>query len=80
METSGFGGLNQVGGPSFVVPFDEANWCLEGQNGSGKTSLVSALIWALTGFRCRDQDGLHFENGVRVPVQNDSGAKRPIRN
>lgn len=75
METSGFGGLNQVGGPSLVVPFDELNWCLEGQNGSGKTSLVSAIIWALTGYRCRDQDGLHFENGVRVPVQNDSGAK-----
>lgn len=74
LETSGFGGLNQVGGPTFIVPFDELNWCLEGQNGSGKTSLASAIIWALTGYRCRDQDGLHFETGARVPVQNDEGS------
>jgi hypothetical protein len=75
VETSGFGGLNQVGGPTFVMPIDGANWCLEGQNGSGKTSLASAIIWAMTGYRCRDQDGLHFEVGARVPVQNDSGTK-----
>jgi hypothetical protein len=75
VETSGFGGLNQVGGPPFVMPIDGANWCLEGQNGSGKTSLANAIIWAMTGYRCRDQDGLHLETGVRVPVQNDSGTK-----
>jgi len=75
IETSGFGGLNQIGGPPFSVPFDGANWCLEGQNGSGKTSLASAIIWAMTGYRCRDQDGLHLETGVRVPVENDAGAK-----
>jgi hypothetical protein len=74
IETSGFGGLNQVGGPSFSVPFDGANWCLEGQNGSGKTSLASAIIWAMTGYRCRDQDGLHLETGVRTSVENDAGS------
>lgn len=74
LETSGFGGLNQVGGPIFSVPFDGANWCLEGQNGSGKTSLTSAIIWAMTGYRCRDQDGLHLETGVRAPVENDVGS------
>lgn len=74
IETSGFGGLNQVGGPSFFVPFDGENWCLEGQNGSGKTSLASAIIWAMTGYRCRDQDGLHLETGIRAPVEDDSGS------
>ena len=74
IETSGFGGLNQAGGPPFVVPFDEANWCLEGQNGSGKTSLASAIIWAMTGYRCRDEDGLYIETGVRTPVEDDAGS------
>lgn len=74
LETSGFGGLNQVGGPVFSVPFDGANWCLEGQNGSGKTSLASAIIWAMTGYRCRDQDGLHLETGIRTPVENGAGS------
>ena len=57
LETSGFGGLNQVGGPVFSVPFDGANWCLEGQNGSGKTSLASAIIWAMTGCQRRYKKG-----------------------
>ena len=72
-ESAGFGGLNLVDGPNFVLPVDGENWCLEGQNGSGKTSLVSAIIWALTGYRCRDQEGLIFDDGRRVPVFNDSG-------
>ncbi|WP_454817156.1 hypothetical protein [Labrys neptuniae] len=75
VETSGFGGLNQLGGPPFAMPIDGVNWCLEGQNGSGKTSLASAIIWAMTGYRCRDQDGLHLEVGARIAVQNDSGTK-----
>lgn len=74
IETSGFGGLNQAGGPIFCVSFAGANWCLEGQNGSGKTSLASAIIWAMTGYRCRDQDGLHLETGVRASVENDAGS------
>ncbi|QND54576.1 AAA family ATPase (plasmid) [Phyllobacterium sp. 628] len=75
IESSGFGGLNMIGGPNLDIPFDGQNWCLEGQNGSGKTSLVSAIIWALTGYRCRDQDGLVFERGHRGPVYDDSGAR-----
>ncbi len=75
VETSGFGGLNFVDGPTFVMPFEGENWCLEGQNGSGKTSVASAIIWALTGYRCRDQDGLVLEQGVRTPVYDESGAK-----
>jgi hypothetical protein len=75
LEASGFGGLNLVDGPTFEVSFNSENWCLEGQNGSGKRSLVSAIIWALTGYRCRDQDGLVPEQGLRTPVYNDSGVQ-----
>jgi hypothetical protein len=75
LEASGFGGLNLIDGPIFEVPFSGANWCLEGQNGSGKTSIASAIIWAITGYRCRDQDGLFQEQGLRTPVYNDSGVQ-----
>jgi hypothetical protein len=75
LEAFGFGGLNLIDGPPFVVPFNGENWCLEGQNGSGKTSLASAIIWALTGYRCRDQEGLVLEQGLRAPVHNDSGVE-----
>lgn len=73
IETSGFGGLNQVDGPIFVLNLDGENLCLEGQNGSGKTSIASAVIWAMTGYRCRDQDGIIHDDGQRLPVYNDSG-------
>lgn len=73
LESAGFGGLNLVGGPNFVLTLNGENWCLEGQNGSGKTSIASAIIWALTGCRCREQDGLIVDDGRRIPVFNDSG-------
>ncbi len=75
VESAGFGGLNLVDGPNFVLPVNGQNWCLEGQNGSGKTSLASAIIWALTGCRCRDQDGVVVDDGRRVPVFNDLGVQ-----
>jgi hypothetical protein len=75
VESAGFGGLNIIGGANFVLVLDGENWSLEGQNGSGKTSLVSAIIWALTGCRCRDQDGVITDDGRRIPVFNDSGVQ-----
>lgn len=75
MEAAGFGGLNLVDGPLFLLAANRENWCLEGQNGSGKTSIASAIIWALTGYRCRDQDGLVKDDGRRMPVFNDSGVQ-----
>jgi len=75
LQSSGFGGLNLVDGPNFVLDLNGENWCLEGQNGSGKTSLASAIIWALTGYRCRDQEGLIADDGRRMPVFNDSGVQ-----
>jgi hypothetical protein len=75
IEANNFGGLNSYEGPNFDLEVNGENWCLEGQNGSGKTSIASAVIWALTGFRCREQDGIFREGGQRLPILNDSGAK-----
>ncbi|PKP67855.1 MAG: hypothetical protein CVT83_07720, partial [Alphaproteobacteria bacterium HGW-Alphaproteobacteria-5] len=68
IEASGFGGLTQFGGLPFDMRVDGKNWCLKGQNGSGKTSLASAILWALTGKRIREQDGPIDEHGARSVV------------
>ena len=75
IETTNFGGLNTYGGPLFALELGGEDWCLEGSNGSGKTLLASAIIWTLTGYRLREQDGLDLENGVRKPVYDDTGRK-----
>ncbi len=54
VEAMGFGGLTIFDGKPFDLYVGGNNWCLEGQNGSGKTSLVSAILWALTGKRIND--------------------------
>ena len=48
---------------------------LNGQNGSGKTSLASAILWAITGKRIREQDGPIDEHGERAAVTNETGKK-----
>ena len=63
LEASGFGGLTIFGGPTFELLVEEENWCLEGQNGSGKTSVTNAIIWAMTGQRVGEQEGLIEERG-----------------
>lgn len=73
LETEGFGGVNLFGGPLFYLNVDRQSWCLEGQNGSGKTSLVSAIIWGLTGRRIREQLGLVIDEGARNPVYDVQG-------
>jgi len=75
IEASGFGGLTLFGGPQFDLRVDSENWCLEGQNGSGKTSLANAILWALTGKRIREQDGPVELQCARMPVSNDEGGK-----
>ena len=57
VEAFNFGGLTIFGGKPFDLYVGGSNWCLEGQNGSGKTSLVSAILWALTGKRIREHEG-----------------------
>ena len=63
IEAFGFGGLTIFGGKPFDLRVGGNNWCLEGQNGSGKTSLVSAILWALTGKRIREHEGPVEERG-----------------
>ena len=75
VETTNFGGLNTYNGPAFTLEIEGENWCLEGSNGSGKTMLVSAIIWALTGYRLREHDGLDSKGGVREPVYIKAGRK-----
>jgi hypothetical protein len=73
LEASGFGGLTVFSGPIFKLWIGGENWCLEGQNGSGKTSFTNAILWALTGKRVREQDGLVDDGGLRSPVCDENG-------
>jgi hypothetical protein len=75
IEAYGFGGLTIFGGKPFDLYIGGKNWCLEGQNGSGKTSLVSAILWALTGKRIREHEGPVDERGERENVESDYGTK-----
>jgi hypothetical protein len=73
IEAFNFGGLTHFGGPPFDMNIGRENWCLEGQNGCGKTSLSNAILWAMTGKRVREQDGLIDETAARSSVHNASG-------
>jgi len=75
IESYGFGGLNSFNGPVFDLHVGTENWCLEGQNGSGKTSLMSVVLWALTGMRVREHEGLADDDGRRAPVFDDKGVQ-----
>ena len=75
IEASGFGGLTLFGGPPFDLRVGGENWCLNGQNGSGKTSLASAILWAITGKRICEQEGPIDEHGERSAVTNETGKR-----
>lgn len=75
VRTFNFGGLNAFGGDEFLLPVEDASWCLEGQNGSGKTSLASAVLWGLTGRRIREHAGIVEDSGKREPVLGPGGDK-----
>lgn len=75
IEAYGFGGLTIFKGKCFDLYVGGHNWCLEGQNGSGKTSLVSSILWALTGKRIREHEGPVDERGEREDVVGDDGRK-----
>lgn len=75
VEAVGFGGLTVFGGKPFDLYVGGYNWCLEGQNGSGKTSLVSAILWVLTGYRIREHEGPVLEQGLREDVEDNNGKR-----
>jgi len=60
VEAHRFAGLHKFGTPSqapnnFAFEFSSAMTLFEGRNGSGKTSLMNAIVWALTGELLRPQ-------------------------
>ena len=75
IETRGFGGLNA--GCSDVFEFDAAgrDTCIEGQNGSGKSSLANAVLFAMTGKLHRDQYGIWSDPARSEDVVSDNGTK-----
>lgn len=75
VEAENFGGLNLHGGAPFVLRITDTHLSLEGYNGSGKTSLVSAILWALTGYKALKQDAPVLETGMREAVYDSSGKK-----
>ena len=73
VEARGFGGLNSVSGDNFEFDAAARDLCIEGQNGSGKTSLANAVLFVMTGKIHRDQYGL-WDDPARVEsVVSDDG-------
>jgi energy-coupling factor transporter ATP-binding protein EcfA2 len=72
LESYGFGGINLFEAKEFSCEFDGESICLEGENGSGKSSLISAIQWALTGQIIKDKAE---EKSLEIPqnVYNDQG-------
>ena len=75
VTTRGFGGLNAVPGDTFEFDVAGRNFCVEGQNGSGKSSLANAVLFTMTGKIHRDQYGLCDEPARSEPVFSDEGTK-----
>ena len=73
IETKGFGGLNVTTDDVFEFDMAGRDYCIEGQNGSGKTSLANAVLFAMTGTIHRDQHGLWGDPGRLEPVISDKG-------
>ena len=78
-EIHRFGGLHRHVGPNgedpenFVVEFDKEITLVSGFNGAGKTALLSAIVWCLTGKALRSQ---HMPQQVHEPmVVNWTGAE-----
>ena len=75
VETRGFGGLNAASGDVFEFDVAGRDFCIEGQNGSGKSSLVNAILFAMTGKIHRDHYGLWNDPARREPVISVEGTK-----
>jgi hypothetical protein len=70
-----FGGIHKYGHVNqppkdFEYTFEKAITLVEGMNGSGKTSLLNAIVWCLTGYIYRSQRGpeeIEGEIEIRTP-------------
>lgn len=80
IETEGFGGINTFGGPIFSFVFDSESLLGDGENGSGKSSLTGAIVWAMTGKKPRDQagDDVHQDEPVVDRSEKAAGSWPPI--
>ena len=75
IETKGFGGLNATHEDLFEFDISCQDYCIEGQNGSGKSSLTNAVLFAMTGKIHRDQLGICSEPGRSENVLSEDGGK-----
>lgn len=73
VTTMNFGGLNLYAGDEFVWEVEKRSWLLDGENGSGKSSLLGAIAWAFTGNRPRDE--LAAAAHVHAPVMDVADKK-----
>jgi energy-coupling factor transporter ATP-binding protein EcfA2 len=49
IKAQNFRGLQYYGGPLFSYTFEQKSYLLTGPNGTGKSSILNAVVWALTG-------------------------------
>jgi len=83
MEVHRFGGLQKFGTPTdapenYIHDFSSPIVLFEGRNGSGKTSLANAIIWALTGELLRPQrEPEKADTDFDVWVTSENGSEEP---
>jgi AAA domain-containing protein len=75
IEAYGFGGLSPSSQTQsvFIYEINGMSSCVEGTNGSGKSSLIAAVTWALTGLRPNDHMGPTALLNNAHPVLNQTG-------
>ncbi len=74
-----FGGVNAHDQKAFKFLFDRNGYVFQGDNGHGKTSFASALIWAITGkaINCDKEPDTSSNQSKPVKDLNISPAKLP---
>ncbi len=80
LKIKGFGGVNLWNGKPFELEVDSESLLMDGPNSSGKSSLIAAIIWALTGERPRDHGDSSLEEMKPVFDAQDqqAGAWPPV--
>jgi hypothetical protein len=74
-----FAGIHRYGKPSkppddFYFEFEKPLTLIEGMNGAGKTSLLSAITWCLTGYVYRSQRPPEIiQQSIPLKIVSDSG-------